>query len=252
MKTPTIIVIATLLTACGGGASDQEELAVSFWTAVQDNDVPALKSLVAKPESADMFAKDSGFSLVTDSFSVQNTTDKGVDVTLSRDCYPDRTVSTHIVEVQGQLKADVQSTLHALISQSADYKPIRKYCYELADQELQGVINGQPWSVAYVDRQTFDFGTKKFVRIALLPQKCPESGCFALNVPSITIDNPNLDGDGGNFSGSENIIIFTPPGDNRIVSDGSYRLSTAVDGKRKLEITFKLDDENYLSGFVTV
>lgn len=76
--------------------------------------------------------------------------------------------------------------------------------------------------------------------------------CNGLTSPSLLISNLDFSGTGGNLDTQTNITIFTPPGTNQVISDGSYRLTTTDDGEAKLEISFLKDEGNFVNGFISL
>jgi hypothetical protein len=131
-------------------------------------------------------------------------------------------------------------------------EPVRKYCYDFDNSELSGKINGQAWSVKKIDSRVIDWGNKKSISISLHPEDCDiEDSGYSGNCkrPKLMISHLNLKEDGGNMSNTENVTIYTPPSDNRIISRGSYRVTHKKQGQTKVEISFKYDNQNYLNGF---
>ena len=68
--------------------------------------------------------------------------------------------------------------------------------------------------------------------------------------PSILISKLDFSGAGGNLDNKKNVTLYTPPGNNVMVTQGSYRLSKSAEGKTRLEISFNHDAENAINGYI--
>lgn len=243
------LIAPALSFAAAGG---ETELVKKFWTSVEQQDGDAIRPLVTDPEHAKYFAGRGAFNLKTfgDSYEVMDLKDDNtVEVRFSRDCFTDRLLPTVLADTGEGLKVDVPKTFKAIKASPAPTNT-RKYCYEFKDQPLTGTINGKPWSFEDARDTEMTFGDRKKRRVSLYKETCPDSGCNNVNSASILVGGLDLTGDGGNFDGHQNITIYTPPGDNMMIREGSYRVTKFSDGKTKLELSFKKDDANQLNGYV--
>ncbi len=243
------IIFATLLLLGCAQEDPKVDLVKRFWQAMDTNDAETLRQVLSDPKQAENFA-DGSVVLEVESYEVLEPAKEGVNVKFVRYCYPDIIVSTVISEKDGTPKIDLKATLQAQMKQMAGVKPTEKYCYQFQDRPMQGVINGKPWQADHMNRQMIDFGTKKEEKLSIVAEPCPQENCFMLSTPSVLVSNLDLSGDGGNFDNRNNITIFTPPGDNKILSEGSYRVSTSSDGKTKLELSFKDDSGDNINGYI--
>jgi len=245
-------ILAIILLACGCSQSDPATILVdNFWSAVQNNDVALLETLMSEPENAGMFGKDSGFSINAESISVGDKLDNGnVNVVIKRFCYPDSSLETKLVSINDKLKVDVRETINTMMKSVGDSKPTRKYCYSFDDQPMSGKISGKMVTMKYFNSEIVDYGTHKKESFVLTTEQCPDNNCYQLMTPKILLNDLNFESDGGNFSNTQNITLFTPPHFNSIIPSGSYRVTKTEAGRIRLEISFREDDDNYINGYI--
>jgi len=248
MKAITAVAAIFLISGCSQKNPDRE-LVGSFWTAALAHDVATLQEIIMPPEYARMFASDTGMRFTFEDFEVLASEGDAVNVRFSRFCYPDSVAPTILATTGDGKKVDVKASIRAITKALADVETTRKYCYDFADQVLQGFINGKPWRFHHLDRQNYDFGTYKQESLKLVADACPDKYCLMLKTPGILIDNLDLAGEGGNLGNEQNLTIHTPPGDNLFVTTGSYRVTKTASGKTRLEISFRESEENYLNGY---
>ena len=247
MKKLIIFLCVTILASCSKPNEDII-IATKYWDAQKNNNLIELEQLLAVPEEIETF-KHMQFS--AESFSVDKSDNGDILVSIKRFCYPDLIVNTEVIEVNGVKKIDSNATIKNLFKAAkVNNKTVKKYCYDFDDTELTGLVNGQPWAVKKVDTRVIDWGSKKTIAIALHPEDCDTEYSGYCKLPKLMISNLNLNGDGGNFSASENITIHTPPSENQIISTGSYRITHLNEEATKVEISFKHDEKNHLNGFV--
>jgi len=249
MKIIWIALASLLLLGCAQ-EDPKVDLVKRFWQAMDTNDAESLKQLLSDPKQAE-FISSGNVGLAIESYEVLESTSEGVNVKFVRSCYPDIIVPTVITEKDGTPKIDLMATFQAQMKKMAGVKTTKKYCYDFQNQPMQGEINGKPWHANHVHRQVFDFGTKKEESLSIYSEKCPQENCFVVSTPSILISNLDLSGDGGNFGNNNSITIFTPPSDNLMISQGSYRVSSLSEGKTKLELSFKDDSGNSINGYIS-
>lgn len=244
-----LAVIAPALSFAAAGG--ETELVQEFWESVEQQDGDAIRSLVTDPEHAKYFAGGAiGPKNFGDSYEVVGLKgDNTVEVRFSRDCYTDRMLPTVLADAGAGLKVDVVATFKA-IKASPMPTHTRKYCYEFKDQPLAGTVNGKPWSFEHATDTEAPFGNGKKRSISLYQEACPDTDCKDVKSASILVGGLDFTGDGGNFTGHQNITIYTPPGKNMQVREGSYRVTKLEDGKTKLELSFQKDDANQLNGYV--
>ncbi len=246
-----IIYCLTLVLLFGCSKPTEDVLvATKYWEYQRGDNLTDLVTTLAEPEQIKTFKH---LKLDIESFAIAGNDESGVLVNIKRFCYPELNVMTSIVEIDGVKKVDSKATIKNLFEVlKSKNEPVRKYCYDFENVELSGEINGQAWSVKKIDYRVIDWGNKKSTSISLHPEECDTEYSGACKRPKLIISQLNLNGVGGNMSGTENITIHTPPSDNRVISKGSYRVTKNEQGKIRVEISFKHDDQNYLNGFVVL
>lgn len=246
-----LIVITHFLVLVGCGSSQtQEEVAESFWNAVDAQDVDALKLLVMKPENAERFGPDGTARVIYESYDVIGKSELGAEVRFERFCYPDSVAQTVITEVEGEPRVNINKTIKQLIKASVGQEPTRKYCYSFKDQPLKGKLNGESWTARGVYSEMAGSGPEKKKWTRIYPENCEEVDCSSLDAVRLNISNIDLAGGSGNFGPKENVTITVPPHNNIVVTMGSYKVSEVGDGKKKLEISFEKGPDNHLNGYI--
>ncbi|MBF4521348.1 hypothetical protein HXZ60_05600 [Acinetobacter towneri] len=249
MKMIWVIAAALCVSGCAKKSEDPKvNLVQNFWQAMQAQDVETVKQLMSDPEQA-MILENGHLNLAVDSFKVLDSTPEGVNVKFSRHCYPDMTLPTILTEKDGVVKVDFMATFQAHMKQSGHAEPTEQYCYKFKNEPMQGVINDRPWQADHVQREVVDFGTRKSESVSILAEPCPQEGCVIPKNPSIIVSNLDFSGVGGNFNHQQNITIYTPPSDNRIITQGSYRISSSGH-QTKLEISFQEQSGDYVNGYI--
>lgn len=248
-----LLFLALLAPALSFAAAGGEtELVQKFWESVEQQDGDAIRPLLSEPEHAKYFSGRGAFNIKAfgESYEVMGAKSANtVEVRFSRDCFTDSLYPTVLADTPDGLKVDVPATFKAI---KASPKPThtRKYCYEFKDQPLAGTINGKPWSFAQAKHTELTFGDRKVRKTSLYKEACPDANCLETKSASILVGGLDFTADGGNFTGQQNITVYTPPGTNLQVREGSYRVTKLADGKTKLELSFKKDDDNHLNGYV--
>lgn len=254
MRILALLIPAIFISACSQ-PSEEKRLVQSFWEAIQAKDAEALGHLIVNPSNSDLLSGNSGltFELMGDSFKVLKVNDDNtVDVQFSRYCYPDTVLPTVLTKTDQGLRVDFAETFRKAAQNPQELQPTKKYCYELEDKPLSGVINGQSWAVNHADSTEISFGSRSIKRIALYSEACPNGNCFSVKTPSIILDALDLTGEGGNLNNKHSITIFTPPNSNIRISEGSYKVSDLSNGKTKLELAFEKEGGNRVNGYVTI
>ena len=232
-----LLLTPALLAACGT-QGQAVSVTTRFWQAAMDNDARTVSQLITVPQHASYVA--SGDNLYHD-FTVDGRGGRGVRVTLSgRFCYPDLHTQTILSNENGEQKVDLVETLKQMRTDLTGVKPLRKYCYPFKDQPLRGKIAGKIWQFGHASLATSQ-------RISLFP-------CQHIRAESkaTLILNLDLDHDGGNLSPFNTITIALPGGSLRTITEGSYRVQQLQQGRMQLQLSFKADDENYLSGSLII
>ena len=208
-----------------------------------------LTHLLAKPERISLFEH---LKLDVTNLVLLSSSDKEVIVSIERFCYPPISVSTMLITVDGHPKIDSVLTFHNLMQNLESTNRLRKYCYDFNDSVLSGYINGEPWSFKMPYVVDIKLGGKIKRKTFLHPEICDAEFSGMCELPKLIL-NFDLDGDGGNLSATQNLTIYSPPGNNLVVTEGSYRISRMPENNTtKLELSFKQDDSNYLSGYVVL
>ena len=247
MKRLWVCIYSILLSGC---LADNDHVLIvnKYWQAIEDGNIGELENILSDTEDLAVLER---MKLDWDSFTVKQTGEEGVLVSIKRFCYQDLTFKTELVDVQGSAKVDSSATLKSLLREAATKsEPIKKYCYGFDIKPLSGKIGGQDWVIKNADHRIIDFGGKKANRISLYTENCDVEYTGECKLPKLIVSNLNFEGDGGNFSVRENITIHTPPSNNQIISKGSYRITPLNDGTTKLEISFNHDEQNHLNGAV--
>lgn len=250
LKAAPLLLLAGLAAGCSEPQSDVS-VVQTFWDAVAAKDLQTVESLVSEPSQVE-FLRGAKIDLSDDDYAVLEATTDGVNVRHSVHCRSDVVAPTIVVEANGKPSIDLMGTLSVLMKAQSQAQPTKQYCYAFEDQPMQGKLNGESWQARHVNRAVYDFGTKKSEEIKLVSEPCEDPWCNGLTSPSLLISNLDYSGSGGNFDTRTSITIFTPPGTNQVISDGSYRLTTTDDGETKLEISFHRDEGNFVNGFISL
>lgn len=246
----TTLALSTLLAGCGESA--KQALVKQYFTAMQNKDVTTLKAILKNPKNAEMFAPDSGFSMTSNKFTVLDEVPEGVNVKYSRFCYADILVPTIVVDTADGFKVDLMATMKGEFKAMKDSKPLKQYCYDFQDKPLAGKLNGKPWSYVNSHTREINWGNEVTQSISLYAEQCDAEQYGSCSKPSLIISNLDLTGTGGNLGAKENITIHVPPGNNDIISQGSYRVTHLDDQTIKLELVFTSDDGSTLNGHITL
>ena len=246
----SIAILSTFLVACG--SSEKKAIVKQYFDAMQASDVEVLKTILKKPKNADMFAADSGFSMTAKNIEILEEVATGVNVKYTRFCYADIIVPTIVVDTDDGLKVDLMATMKGEFNAMKNSKPLKQYCYDFEDKPLSGTINKKPWTFVKSHSRDINWGTKVTTSTSLYAEDCDTELSGGCTLPSLIISNLDLTGSGGNLGAKENITIHTPPGDNEVISQGSYRVTPIENNKVKLELTFQNDDGNTVSGFILI
>jgi len=247
MKAVYTLLSLAILVGCSEQTS-KVSVVEDFWAAVSTQDLEAAKLVISNPEQAQFLEGLKG-KLDRDNYEILAPTEDGVNVVFYSECFTDVAHPTFITEVGGEPKVDLQRTMMASFKATAQRQRTKQYCHDFADQPMQGKINGETWKAHHLNRAVYDFGTKKSEEMKIVSEPCQDEWCNGLNSPALLI-NLDLSGSGGNFDSQNNITVFTPPGSNEVISEGSYRVSSTTEGKTKLEISFQEDESNTVSGFI--
>ncbi|WP_347332943.1 hypothetical protein [Marinimicrobium locisalis] len=248
MKTVWIVLLFGLLVGCGQ-KSVETTVVEEFWSALVSGDLESVSKLLANPEAAALL-EGSTIELEEGQYEVLSTTEGGVNVRFSSECLADYTAPTMLTEVDGEQRVDLMGTLTAVMSAKAEAQPKKQYCYDFADQPMQGRIGGEAWKAHHVNRAVYDFGAKTSEQLKIVAEPCQDEWCNGLQSPSILVSGLDLSGSGGDFSMENNVTLFIPPNSNKIVTEGSYRVSSPSEGQVKLELSFQKGQNNRVNGFV--
>ena len=243
------VILVLLLSACSK-EDERVVLVKNYWHAMERGDQALLKQVLADPEQSSIL-DGAAPGLNVDSYEVLDVVEKGVNVKFSRYCYDDLVIPTILTEVDGIAKVDLNATIRVQVNALRNEKTTKQYCYEFLDQPLQGVLGGEPWRGLHLTEMQIDFGSHKKINRGIYTEPCTAAQCMQLASTSLNIGNLDLSGSGGNFDYQNNVTIVIPPGNNQVVTQGSYRVSTTPAGKTKLEISFKLSEDNALNGYIT-
>jgi len=244
------LISLTLLVGCGD--SEKQILVKNYYEAMQAKDVERLKSLLKTPKNAEMFSPESGFSMTSNNFEVQDDVAEGVNVKYARFCYADLIVPTVVISTENGYKVDLMATMKGQFKAMKETKPLKKYCYEFEDTPLNGQINGKPWSFVKSYAREINWGTEITTSTSFYSEDCDTETYGSCKAPSLIISNLDLTSEGGNFGGKENITVHIPPGDNEVISQGSYRISHVEQNKVKVELSFKADNGNFVNGYALI
>lgn len=248
MKVIWTLLIVSLLAGCSQSKSEVEIVA-EFWDAVASRNLEAIKPLLADPATMQVL-EGSDITLTQGGYEVLDKAEQGVNVRFSDKCLVDVVTPTVVVTVDEEPRVDLIKTLSLGMKARASAKLKSRYCYAFEDQPMQGKIGGKPWKAHHLNRAIIDFGTTKSEQLKIVSEPCQDKWCNGLETPSLLL-NFELSGAGGNFDSRNNITIFTPPQSNKVVTEGSYRLSKAAENQTKLEISFIDDKNNSVNGFIT-
>ena len=239
-------LISLSITGCG--SSEKQLLVQQYFDAMQSNDVSTLRAILKNPKNADMFSADSGFSMSSKNIEVLDEVPQGVNVMYTRFCYADIIVPTIVIKTDAGYKIDLMATMKNEFKAMKNSKTLEKYCYAFDDMPLNGKLNGQAWSFIKSHNREIYWGTYTSTNISLYGEDCDVEFSGKCTLPYLIISNLNLSSDGGNLNTKENLTIHMPPSDNLIVSQGSYRVSKLENNTTKLELSFKVDDDNFING----
>ncbi|MEW6992048.1 hypothetical protein AADZ91_15370 [Colwelliaceae bacterium 6441] len=241
----SIWLVSLFLIAGCSQLSDSVRVTTAFWQAFNENDKQGLEAVLKAPKDAEFLVK--GKSTHFD-YEVLGEVAEGVEVKFSRFCYPDVIASTILVDVAGEKKVDFMATFRAQMAAMKGVSTTKKYCYDFNDVTLTGKLNGQAWSFVKTNIREINWGNKITQSVKVYAENCDVEAGGACTLPALNISNLKLDGEGGNFSNIENLSIYVYPSFNNIVSSGSYRITKLDDGRKKIELSFEKDRDNYLSG----
>lgn len=247
MKNITIlgsVLSLSLLSACGG-ESESVKVTKDFWKAFSTNDQALMASVLKNPKDAEFLA---GGKSTLQKYEVLGEVAGGVEVKFSKFCYADMVVPTAIVDVDGKKKIDFMATLKAQMKAHKMAKPTKKYCYDFEEQPLSGKLNNTSWQFVEAYSREINWGDKVTTNTSLFSEKCDHETYGQCSLPNLIISNLDLNSEGGNFTNQVNVTIHVPPSDNIVVSTGSYRISKEGNQK-KVELSFKQDEQNTLSGY---
>ncbi len=234
------------------GCSNQDpkiELANKYWQALVDDDTELLKTIVETPndENTQLMIK-RGYS--GDFPTILDINSNGVTVKIKRYCYPDLTTTTHINEVNGEFKVNHLDTMQSLFQVMRKAKTNKKFCYEFEDQPMQGKIDGKDWRPTHILEEPFLNSTVP----TLYESECELDKFGFKNCSKIMLfrfNNGNDKSQSGNFGDYTNMTMYSPPSNN-LIGLGSFKISQKTDVSYKLEITYKHDENNYISGFLVI
>ncbi|WP_162064027.1 hypothetical protein [Vibrio taketomensis] len=245
---PVLLSFCLLLIGC----SEQEsklELSIQYWQALVENNTQKLDSIIlhAENQNDELVIK----KRYTGERPVQvKEIDEGVLVSLSRYCFPDLKFTTYIAEIDGTLKVDHGKTMAALFKALRKAKTNKEFCYEFDDAPLQGKIDGKEWRATMLVEVPFLNSTvHTLYGTDTVPGEFEGTSFPHINL--FKFNDGNAKSRSGNFGDYTRMTMYSPPGNN-MSGLGSFRVSQVTDESYKLEITYKHDDENYISGYFIV
>ena len=247
-----VLLLGCLLGALSGCSFSNEELDVTerYWSALLTSNTNELKQVVSS-ESDLLHAQKYTFD---DAFSYVN--ERGyVLTTIKRFCYPDVTIKTKVVSVDGQPRVEAKATSRSLIQMmSENQTPVRQDCHGFYNSPLSGKINGEPWEIKKATIESLAANSLHSIKISLHPEECDTEHSGSCTRPKLLLVNIFREGEGewADLSNRDNITIHTPPSGNKMVTLESYRVTPISEGKKRLELSFHDDEQNYLSGFVNL
>ena len=168
----------------------------------------------------------------------------------SRYCYADIAETTFISEIDGELKVNHMQTMHGMLKSARKAKTNKDYCFEFEDRPLQGVIDGKAWKAGYLVEEPFLSGRVHTI-YADGAEPNEYNGSSFPKIMLFRFDPGSAEGKGGNFGDNTNITLYSPPGNN-MSGLGSFRVSEEAASGYKLDIFYKHDDDNYVSGYLMV
>lgn len=122
--------------------------------------------------------------------------------------------------------------------------------YEFSNEPMHGKIDGKIWKPKFV----------KIVEQFVIPAEQKESfyslvanrNCAVRQCSHIKLDNIDLNTDGGNLSFKKMVVFYTFPSINVFASTGSYRVTQIDNETKKLELTIRADEDNYINGYFII
>ena len=247
MKVIIILIIGTFFISGCSNQSPEVDIAKRYWESLVNNDLDSLKSVIKN-----LTEKESNFA-----FSIEYTGDfpklyelnsNGVDVEVSHYCYPNQRVTTFINNESGDLKIDHLKTMQFLYSAKRKAKTNKKFCYEFSDQPMQGKIDGKEFRPTRLIIEPFLNDTAS---ILYASDTKPDSRADSPKIMLFRFNNGDERSMSGNFGDYTSMTMYSPPGTN-LIGLGSFKVSEKTDNGYKLEIYYRHDDENYISGFLMV
>jgi len=246
-KLAIVLSILSLQIAC----SEQNEavkVTSDFWKGMSTNNKILLESVLENKSDAEFLSQGKSTLL---NYEVLGEVPNGVEVKFSKFCYADMVIPTILKKVDGALKVDFRLTLREQMKAHRNAETLRAYCYDFDEKPLDGTLAGKPWSFVKSKSHEINWGDKITINTKLYSEDCDTETHGECTKPSLIISNLNLEGSGGNFTNAVNITIHVPPGDNQVISTGSYRVSRQGTNK-KVELSFEHDPENKLSGYFII
>lgn len=240
-------VASSMLASCGE-QSEAIKVTTDFWEGLSTNNKQLLESVLERKEDAEFLS--SGKSTLS-GYEVLGEVSNGVEVNFSTFCYPDMIIPTILKDVDGTKKVDFRATLTAQMKARKNAVALRKYCFEFEDKSLSGSLGGKPWAFNKTLSREINWGNEISINTTLYSEDCDTETYGECKKPSLIISNLDLNSEGGNFTNKINVTVHIPPSNNYVISEGSYRVST-VNNKKKIELSFKKDKLNNLSGYYFV
>ncbi len=254
MKKILLLCLLVLLSGCNEHSDTEIEMVDKYWKSIQKNDVSALKGLISKSEFNTSYGKDSGFSgfnLKGDVKIGKKLKNGNIETTFSVFCHSEYSIETVIIQNEGEKLIDGRATFLAMLKESRDIKPLKKYCYTFKNKLMSGKINGNDIVFRFLNKKIIDSGVSEKKIFELTTENCMVKNCSQSKSPTLLIRRLKLNTEGGNFTYKENITIYDPLTNHNLgITEGSYKISTNKNGKKKLEISFNLDKNNFLNGYV--
>ncbi|EID0694584.1 hypothetical protein ACKOZO_004292 [Vibrio vulnificus] len=232
------------LTGCFG--KDQKlELANTYWRAlVEDND-SVLNDIVKTVDDDLNIGYLGDMPIILDDVN-----ENGVQIKISRYCFPDIISTTYIDEVDGVLKVDHLKTISILTRMKRLTKTNKQYCYDFHGHPMKGKIGGKEWIPIKLVQEDY-FGSKVDVLYSVDAEKNINTGELYPKVILFNFNHDDPKNNSGNFTDYTVLSMFISPGNN-LGGLGSFRVTDLTDDNYKLEITYEHDKENYVSGYLIV